>query len=84
MSATLASSSAAAYHRVARDYEIQCDDVSDLVSVSEFKKRSGRLREEIFADHVIQAEDHDTQLEIAETCRSVFLGFTFTNIYHFF
>ena len=68
---------------VERDHNIQCEDLSDVVSVEEFKKKCGELYEDVCAGHVMRgaaSEDHVTegtlidlvQQEIAEACKSVF------------
>lgn len=50
---------------------IQCDDLSDLVSVGEFKKRCGELHAAVWnhvTDNASDA-DHVGEVEIAEACK---------------
>lgn len=49
-----------------RDYDIQCDDLSPLVPVSEFKKRCVELYG-TFGDHV--TDEYISQTQIAEACK---------------
>ena len=59
--------------RPTKDYDIQCDDASDPVSVSDFKKRCRELYDDICGgEHVSQGEAHVTYpKEIIEICKSV-------------
>lgn len=74
MSASSSTSSASGerqfFHQIERDYSIQCDDVSALVSVADFKQRCRELREAVFTTHVTQ-DDSEPEREIAEACKSV-------------
>lgn len=50
---------------------IQCDDLSDLVSVDEFKKRCGELHSAVW-NHVTDngsGGDHVSEVETAEACK---------------
>lgn len=55
-------------HQIEKDYSIQCDDVSELVSVAEFKHKCREFSEEVSTTHVIQEE---VDREITEACKSV-------------
>ena len=55
---------------LAKDYDIQCEDVSHLVKVSEFKKRCRELYDDVVGAHVSGDSDHVTYPpDIAEMCR---------------
>ena len=56
-------------HQIERDYSIQCEDVSELLSVAQFKQRCRDLSEEL-TTHVIRDES-EADLEIAGACKSV-------------
>ena len=62
---------------IKKDYNIQSDDLSDLVSVDEFKKRCAELCGEVLLDHVTASDDHViNDVAIAEACKSVNYHFT--------
>ena len=56
-----------------KDYDVQCDDTSDLVKVSDFKKRCRELYDDIVGDHVSRSSTHDHHVaypkEIIEICK---------------
>ena len=65
-------------HHSGKDYDIQCDDLSDLVSVKDFKETCSKLYQDILATHVTrdtQSGDHMTgdaqDVEAEITCKSV-------------
>ena len=63
------------YSRLEKDYEIQCDDASDLVSVTDFKRRCGELYHDVVGAHVSSEEDHVTfPPEIAAICKYVYMS----------
>ena len=58
--------------RKERDHDVQCDDVSALVSVAEFKRMCAELYEDVcMSAHVTQGTDHVTSDPhgVAETCK---------------
>jgi hypothetical protein len=72
-------------HLSERDYDIQCDDLSDLLSVKDFKETCSELYQEILATHVthdtpsgghVTGHTQDMESEITEACKSVFVKVT--------
>ena len=63
------------HSRLEKDYEIQCDDASDLVSVADFKRRCGELYHDVVGAHVSSEDDHVTfPPEIAAICKYVYMS----------
>lgn len=58
---------------VEKDHDIQCDDVTELVSVSEFKERCRELHREIFEDHVMEVSGTEAERQQIEE-ESVIVG----------
>lgn len=53
-----------------KDYDVQCDDTSDLVKVADFKKRCRELYDDIVGDHVTRSGDHVAYpKDIIEICK---------------
>ena len=58
--------------RPTKDYDIQCDDTSELVKVSDFKKRCKELYDDIVGEHVSHKGTYVTYpKEVVEICKSV-------------
>jgi snRNA-activating protein complex subunit 3 len=69
-------------HLSERDYDIQCDDLSDLLSVKDFKETCSELYQEILATHVthdtpsgghVTGHTQDMESEITEACNTASL-----------
>ena len=67
-------------HLSGKDYDIHCDDLSDLVSVKDFKETCSKLYQDILATHVTrdtQSGDHVTgdahaqEMKTEIACKSV-------------
>ena len=59
---------------VEKDHDIQCDDLTELVSVAEFKEKCREIYRDIFEDHLMEVSGTEAERQQIEEESVILLG----------